>query len=265
MKLKLLYTVSVLLLITFYSCSKKDDNNPSSPQPVGNVSTFYPGNTGSSFSYSIAINNVQAGNRIVTLGGTTTIKGRTYSIQNNFIQLGTDTASAVTFFRMSTDTLFYYIDTTGLYRFIPANLQSSVIIRATDEVKVLGVPLKSGNSWKAYTLTLALGPFSLPVVQLNASYLGQENINLNIANSGQQSKTAEKIQYQMILTIPDSSGNLNQSTTRTYNAKAWFVDGIGLARLEGNAAVLNALSSTSISFSDTTKTAVQTLNSFTIK
>src|SRR5512138_616710 len=100
MKLSLLYTVSLILLITFYSCSKKD-SNPTAPQPAGNISAFYPGKTGSSFSYNSSINNISAGSRIVTIGGTTTKKGNTYTIQKNFAQFGTDTSTAITYFRTS--------------------------------------------------------------------------------------------------------------------------------------------------------------------
>lgn len=264
MKLTLLYAVSLMLLITFYSCSKKDDN-PTSPQPVGNISAFYPGKTGSSFSYNTSINNVSAGSRIVTIGGTTIIKGNTYTIQKNFAQFGTDTSTAITYFRTTGDSLMFYVDTTGLSSFIPASVRGSLIIKAPTEAKVLRVPLSSGSNWSAYSLNVAFPPLvSLDVIQLTAAFAGSENITLNLT-SGTQTIAAQKVQYQMKLSFPDSTFNLSNIQNRFYNATAWFVEGIGLARLEGNAAALQALTRSNITLADTSKTALETLTSFTIK
>jgi hypothetical protein len=264
MKLKALYILSFLLLAAFYSCSK-DNSNPTVVQPVGNVSVFYPGTAGSQFSYSSSVNNVQAGNRVVTIGGITTIKGKQYTTQQNYMTLGTIMSTVNTYYRMTTDSLLFYVDTTGLISFIPASLRSTVTMKAPVDAKVLAVPLNQGSSWPVYSLALASGPFSLNIVQLNALYVGSENLTLNLLNTSPLTKTAEKIHYQLILSIPDSTFDISKIQNKTYDAYGWFVQDIGLVRLDGNAAAVEAITRSSITLADTLKTATEVLTSYSLK
>ena len=259
--------IFAVVLLLFVSCNKSSNpvNNNSNQN---SAAVYYPGNTGSNYNYSVQIDSLggqsSQGERTVSFAGSTTIDNTSYFIQSNSTVLPNSTTNTNSYFRRTDGGVFFYIDTTGLYRFIPASLAASLTVEADKELGVLTSNLDVNNPWKAYKLNVKYGSlFSLSIIDLTAYYQGTEDLTLNL-QSGQVNETAEKINYVFTLSIPDTT-DFNQSNTSTFESTAWFVKDIGLVKCQGNLTVANAISGYDIDFDDTTKTIIQNLTSYEIK
>ena len=266
MKKFVLIIILISALLFYFSCNK-------SSNPVNNntnqtsAAAYYPGNEGSNFDYSIQVDSLgqnTQGERKVAFTGTTAIENTTYFIQSNSNILPASTTNTNTYFRRTDGGVFFFIDTTGLYRFIPASLAGSLTIEADKELGVLTSNLNVNNSWKAYKLNVKFGSlFNISVIDLTAYYQGTEDLTLNI-QSGQVNESAEKINYVFTLSIPDTT-DFTKLNTSTFESTAWFVKDLGLVKCQGNLTVVNAISGYGIDFDDTIKTIVQNLKSYTLK
>ncbi len=105
---------------------------------------------------------------------------------------------------------------------------------------------------------------NINLVSVDASYLGTENVALNLV-SGAQTMSAAKIKYDLTLTIPDPNNIFATPTTRVFSANAWLVDNIGPVKWTGNSAILNAVIAGNVMLSDTTGSVSQSLIDYKLK
>jgi hypothetical protein len=257
MKKSIIILITSLLSLYFSACSKS--SNPVSDNSNQNsAATYFPGEVGSNFNYEIQVDssggNSRFGERLVTFTGTTTKENINYYIQSNNTTLSGVETSTISYFRRTIGGIYYFVDTTGLYRFI-----GNFVAYPDKELGILTNNLSNNATWTVYKMNVSV--FS--IINLTATYQGSEDLVLNL-KSGQVSKTADKIKYSLTLTIPaltDSAKAVNSK----FDASFWFVKDIGLVKNQGNLTVVNAICGYDIDFSDTTKTIVQNLTSYEIK
>jgi hypothetical protein len=126
----------------------------------------------------------------------------------------------------------------------------------------MSTPLSDGLNWQAFKLGLTLLNYN--IIDVEASYMGKENVVLNLT-SGQVTVSAAKIKYIMTLKIPNLNNVFATPYTSTFNATGWFAADIGPVKWEGNGAVLNGFSGGGINLGDTTSTVSQVLTYYNIK
>jgi len=249
--------ISAVLLITLafvlISCDK--DSDPSSPGDGVSASVYYPGQSGSTFTYSVTTDGVSSGQRIVTISSTSELGGN-YLKQTSVM----DTSTAVTYVRRTDSGVYFYVDTTGLADFIPDSLQSVLTLTLDEEVTAFVKTFNTTVDWVAFKMDVNFLTIPYNVINVSSHYEGSEDIS---AIGGTSTYKAEKVRYDMRYTIPNLSGG--QPQVRTFTARVWFVKDIGIARLEGNATVLNAIGGGGIDFADTSKVMTQSLLSYDIK
>lgn len=268
----IIFTVIIILSVVFYSCDSNSPNNDGN-NPGGNsdkvVKDYFPGGIGSSWTYSIGITD-SAGNtynnnatKVNTFKSIDTTGGVDQIVQEgSLVYNGTNVPVREVDLRRTDKGLYVIIDTTGLSSEIPDSVKQllmqylgSAEIKIDTEVQTISVPFFEGQTWKVFALNIAN---AIDAISVEASYDGQEDISVIGEN-----KTAEKIKYTVTFKYPSEKGfPLN---SKTYNAYAWFVEGIGLVKFEGNALLTNVLSGSAIDISDTSRAAVQTLKEYTIK
>jgi hypothetical protein len=161
----------------------------------------------------------------------------------------------LSYFRKTNDSLFYFLDTTGLAASIPDSLKGYISLDA--EMKVLSFPVTENKSWSVFKLSIKYLFFNLNVLTVDASYDGTESVTLHLT-SGDVNKDAVKIKYTLNLSIP------NVPIT-SYTAYAWLVDGIGFVKWQGNGTILNAFTGGGVDLSDTTSVITQSLISYDVK
>jgi hypothetical protein len=254
---KVITTIFAVVLLIFVSCNKS--SNPVSNNTNQNsAAVYYPGNTGSSFNYSVQIDSLggqsSQGERTVSFTGSTTIDNTSYFIQSNSTVLPVSTTNTNSYFRRTDGGVFFFVDTTGLYSYLGS--YTAVIDK---ELDILSGSLDNNVSWKVFKLNV----LSFSIIDLTAYYKGSEGITLNL-NSGQVNKSAEKINYIFTLIIPDIGGPIPPKTS-SFEATCWFVKDLGLVKSQGNLTIINAISGYKIDFADTTKTILQNLTSYEIK
>ena len=188
--------------------------------------------------------------------GTQVKNGTTYNVQIDSFNLGGVGTTSLSFFRKTNDSLYYFLDTTGLASYIPDSLQSNVSLDA--EMKVLAFPVEVNKSWSVFGLSINYLIFHFNVLNVSASYDGNESVLLHL-NSGDVTKDAVKIKYTLGITDPTSA------STNNYYAYAWLVDGIGFVKWQGNATILNAFTGGGIDLTDTTSVITQSLISYNVK
>lgn len=249
MKYSLRILLLVLISLAFVSCS---DDDPASPdESTTPVAAYYPGAAGSTFTYSVQ----GGGERIVNFSESSEHNG-IYIKQTSTI----DTAVSVSFFRRTDAGLYFYIDTTGLSGFIPDSLSSILTLNLDKEVTTFIKTFNTTVDWVAFKMDVNLLTIPYNVIMVNSHYEGTEDL---VITPGSSALRGEKVRYDMKFTIPNMTGGPAQ--TQTFTAHLWFVKDVGIAKLEGNATVLNALSGGGIDFADTNKIMTQSLVSYDIK
>lgn len=250
---------SVLILILallINACNK--DNNSTNP-PVQNDTDYFPNNDGTKYTYSVEKTDSggaqTAGIRNSEYSGTVVKDGNSYQVQIDSLNISGINQISLSYFRKTDDTLFYFLDTTGLSASIPDSLRDLIIL--DHEMKVLSFPVTENKSWSVFKLSITYLIFTLPVLTVDASYDGTESVTLHLT-SGDVSKDAVKIKYTLTLSVP------NVSST-TYTAYAWLVDGIGIVKWQGNGTILNAFTGGGVDLSDTTSVITQSLISYDVK
>ncbi|MCU7494288.1 MAG: hypothetical protein HF314_18475 [Ignavibacteria bacterium] len=265
MKLRVLVLMAFLSGFLLNSC-KNNSTEPAAPENKVTAVNYYPGNVGSRFIYSVDTTGAGGaiGTRTSVFSGTRTIAGTEYISQVSTIKTGLDSVVNTMYFRRSGTGVFFFIDTTGLYKFFPNSLKSQLTLQIDNELQAFNLNLDKNSPWPAFSMNVKYG--SLPtfnIIDLTAYYEGSENLTLNLA-SGQETKQAEKIRYVFKLSIPDLNNPANPSQ-KTFTADTWFVKDIGVVKFQGNGTILGVLSGNGIDFADTTKTVSQNLTSYTIK
>ncbi len=130
------------------------------------------------------------------------------------------------FFRKTDAGIYYYLDTTGFSENLPPEYVSYIpYLKIDQEMLLFSTPLQDGKNWPVFKVNLEEG-ITVTVVDVEAKFLGKENIALNL-NSGTITREAAKIEYSFSLINP-----ITQSR-QTVTADGWFVADIGASKMGG--------------------------------
>ena len=249
------FIIIMILGLLVSACNKDNSTNP----PVQNYTGYFPDGDGTTYTYSIAktdSNGTQTtGTRSTEYSGTEVKNGTTYQVQIDSFNISGLSSVSLSYFRKTNDSLYYFLDTTGLSSSIPDSLQNNISL--DKEMKVLSFPVNENKTWSVFQLSIKYAIFNLNVLTVDGAYDGTENITLNL-NSGDTNKDAVRLKYTLSIKVPGGP-------TTEYNAFAWLVDGIGIVKWQGNAAILDAFAGGGIDLSDTTSVITQNLTSYNIK
>ena len=250
----LVLIISTALLIS--ACKKNNVTNPPVPQDTG----YFPNGDGTRYVYSIEKTDsggtLSAGTRSTEYSGTSVKNGNTYQVQIDSINIAGAVDISLSYFRKTNDTLYYFLDTTGLSAVIPDSLRNNI---AWDrEMKMLSFPVTENKSWSVFRVSVVYLIFNIPVLTVESSYDGTEAVTLNL-NSGDVTENAVKLKYTMTLSIP------NTLSTSTFTAYSWLVEGIGIVKWQGNATILSAFTGGGVNLADTTSVITQSLISYDVK
>ncbi|MBA4250429.1 MAG: hypothetical protein C0425_02670 [Chlorobiaceae bacterium] len=247
--------IVILLGLFFVSCKEGD----TSTNPPAFSDDYFPSHIGYTLGYqldSIAQSGipVKIGNRFTTVTKDTLIAGTPYRIFSDSIVINNVTSRGQSFVRSSSAGVYYFIDTSGLSLVVPDSLRRLMLIDR--EVTALSYPLTIGRSWAPFRLTF----LNIPIIDFTALVEAEEKIQIN-ANNTNYNFDAKRIGYRLKLFIPDltMTGNV---INLEFNAKGWFVKGIGLVKLEGNSSIIGFFNGGDINISDTTSVLSQKLISF---
>lgn len=270
MKKNIVLSLSILIAFALISCSKSD-NPAESETSVTVAADYYPGGVGSSYTYNSTYkhnSSTDNGTRTSTYETKESKDNTEYTKQKNTSIFGNLQVESSLYFRTSDSGIYFYIDTTGFGSTIDslkaaAGISLDVSITADPEINVFSAPLTANKTWHAYKLNLSIsGLFNIPLIDVTATYMGTEDISVAATNS---TKSAEKIKYDLTLTLPEVKNGSITTSSSVFGANVWYVKGIGAVKLDGNGLILDALSSGVINFSDSTSTITQTLTSFQLK
>lgn len=249
------FIIIMILSLLVSACNKDNSTNP----PVQNYTGYFPDGDGTTYTYSIAktdSNGTQTtGTRSTEYSGTEVKNGTTYQVQIDSFNISGLSSVSLSYFRKTNDSLYYFLDTTGLSSSIPDTLQNNISL--DKEMKVLSFPVNENKTWSVFQLSIKYAIFNLNVLTVDGAYDGTENITLNL-NSGDTNKDAVRLKYTLSINVPGGP-------TTEYNAFAWLVDGIGIVKWQGNAAILDAFAGGGIDLSDTTSVITQNLTSYNVK
>ena len=271
---KIVLILSVVGLIFIAACSKSD-NPTGSGNGSGSSDTtnYFPNANGNYYKYSIngtdSTGTHLTGTRSESYSGTKTILGTDYQIQIDTTTFSNISSSSESYVRKSQPAagssnygVYVYLDTSGISDLIPDSLLQ--YLKISDEMTLYSFPLADVNSWPVLNVKLDFGIIAITLVDVKATYIGTENVNLNLV-SGSKTMSAAKIKYDLTLTIPDVNNVFGTPTTQVYTAYAWLVSNIGPVKWDGNASLLNAIVGGDIVLADTSGTLSQSLIDYKLK
>jgi hypothetical protein len=253
MRIRLYIAALMVLSLMFAAC--KDDSSPVDPGPGGNTENYFPDNNNAYYRYEVIYQDttgaVFEGERSTRYSGTNEISGTTYIRQIDSLNLEGNISSSESFFRKTNLGVYYYLDTTGLSEIIPAEYLSLFTI--SNEMTAVVLPLQQTSAWTVFFMSILNNDF----VRVEANVTGKETITINLI-SGDISRESLKIRYLLSVYVPDPD-NILVGTYETYETFAWIVEGIGIVRWEGNAAVMAAFTGGGIDIDESAAQATQNL------
>jgi archaellum component FlaG (FlaF/FlaG flagellin family) len=256
--------VMIIVTLVISSCKKADNSVNSDNTNVDN-SDYFPATVGNYYKYNFQRTDSTG----IPITGITNTRyqspsgpagnGVIYDIMqidsissNGFVNIYTS------FFRKGDNGIYYFLDTTGFAENLPPEFAAYLpYLKIDQELLLLTSSLKDGDKWPVFKVNLEQG-IALTVVDVEASYLGKENITLNL-QSGTVTRPAVKIQYDFSLINP-----LNQ-TKQTVTAYGWFVANVGAVQWQGNALLLDVFTRGEINFADSTNTGSENLIDYNLK
>ena len=259
--MKKIILLSLVAAITFgyWGCKKSESEGPTSP---GTTENYFPNNEGTSYKYSYSRTDSSGqsnGTRTTYYKGSITIKGTSYKVQIDSLNLSASLEVDTSYFRTTSAGTYFFIDTTG---FAASITDSSLIplipyVTIDNELSAYSFPLQAGKTWPVFKINLAT--LNITVVDVSALVVGKEPINLNLI-SGSTSKEALKVKFTLTLKL-----NPFSTSVQTYIANAWLVQDIGPAKWEGSGTLVNVFTGLGIDFADTITVVNQSLIDFSIK
>jgi hypothetical protein len=253
MKLKIYVAVIMVMSLLFAACKK--ESSPVDPGNGGNTQNYFPDNNNAFYKYDVVYQDttdaVYEGERTTRYSGTVDISGTTYIRQIDSINLEGNITTGESFFRKSNMGVYYYLDTTGISEIFPAEYLS--LITLSTEMTAFTSPLNENSVWTVFLMSI----LNNDLLRVEANVTGRENITINLL-SGSVNREALKIKYLLRLYIPDPE-NLLMGTYETFETYAWIVDGIGVVRWEGSAAVVAAFTGGGIDIDETAAIVTQNL------
>lgn len=259
MKNKLILSFLVFsFLVLISSCKKNSSTEPNPPAQTGN---YFPNNDGTYYKYNMqktdSTGAQTTGTRTSRYDGTSNQNGTDYQKDIDSITIANQTVVSNSYFRTTNTGVFYFVDTTGLFTYIPDSLKSYLTV--DNEMRAFYFPLSDVNDWSVFKININyLGIISFNPIEVHAYYEGMENVTLNLT-TGSVTKSAEKVRYE--LSVKDNPfGNATN-----YEAYVWVVDNIGVVKWQGNGTILNAFTGGGIDFTDTTSVVTQSLVDYNIQ
>jgi hypothetical protein len=254
--------VLVILIISFVMFNGCNQNSTQPPVNQDN-SNYFPNGDGTYYKYSTEVSNANGTNTVninsTTYSGSALLRNTNYQRQIDTVVLGLN-ATSISYFRKSSAGTYYFLDTTGISKYIPATYSQALTF--STELQILNTPLSDGLKWQAYKVGVPILQYNF--IDVEATYLGKENVTLNLL-SGAVTVSAAKMQYIMTLQFPNPNNILGTPAKGTFIAYGWFAADIGPVKWSGNSIVLNSFSGTGINLSDTTKNVSQDLIYYSIK
>jgi hypothetical protein len=120
----------------------------------------------------------------------------------------------------------------------------------------------STGFWTAYRMNLKIGNvYNINIVDVTAHYQGKENVFIEPDTTN---RAAEKIRFDITISTPDAANITAPPIVQKYITTGWFVENIGLVKLEGNGLLINTLSGGGIDFADTSRSIRQEITSYNI-
>jgi hypothetical protein len=144
------------------------------------------------------------------------------------------------YFRDSERGSYIYADTSGLTALVPDSLLAFFGDDSLDAIDVdvefvaLSYPLDAGRQWPAFRITALI--YSL--VGLDASVAPREELTLAL-DDGERTFEAVPVSYTLTVAAPDTTTGFARE--ETFEARAWYAEGVGVVKIEGDAVVLYAL------------------------
>ncbi len=272
MKKHHLIYIAFLFLFLLAACSESDSPTEPGENTGGGAALYYPGGVGSSFIYSkdtldrSSANYVNIGQRTSSFQSSRNESGTSIFTQiNRTVGTGSMDTSSVEFWR-SNNGVYFLVDTSGFSEFlgeIPDSISNLLTFTIDSQMNAFSAPLTSGKVWSAFKLNIGIPAFGISrsLIEVSGAYKGQETVTVPPNND---SRTAERIDYTIKLSIPDES-NILDTTSQYYSGKAWFVENVGLVKLEGNALLINTIGSGVIDLADSSSVIRETLTSYELK
>ncbi|MDR3625767.1 MAG: hypothetical protein P4L45_02990 [Ignavibacteriaceae bacterium] len=256
----------ISILFSLNACKNNSTNPGDSNTNTGSPTTYFPNNDGTSYKYSVVKTDSAQYQTSVTrtayYSGTTVSGSITYQKEIDSVgSLGLANVSTSLFVK-DNNGVYFHVDTTGLYKVIPAAYKDYISI--DQSIEILKTSFQDGNSWAAFSLGLKYSTLSLTIAKVDAVFKGIEQVTLGLT-TGTVTLSAAKIQYTLTLSIPDPNNLFATPSKSTFTANAWFADKIGIVKIDGNATILDTFTGNGINFADTTSTATQSLIKYNIK
>lgn len=252
MKQKLIYLLTISLLVFFAACSESDED-PTEPTDGDTAEQYYPGGVGSTFTYegeSTDSNNVNTPyQREVTYSQTQTENNTEYILQKNAITVGPSTTTGEFLFRTSSTGMFIYIDP-AVFTEILDSIDTggvSIDIEADPELRLIAYPFANTPTWNAFSVSVDVSIISVNIFELTGNYRGKETVTVM-----DNDLDAEKVEYVATIKIPESVDQFLSGSydTITLSAFAWFVKDVGLVKIQGSGLILGAFGSGELEFED---------------
>ncbi|MCZ6702149.1 MAG: hypothetical protein O6940_03810 [Ignavibacteria bacterium] len=248
----------IVNLLAFNYCSDEESTNP--PDNNSPPVNFFPSGDGTNYTYDVeqvdSIGNMQSGLRYTLYDGVSTIESTQYQNQFDSLILETINITGTANFRKTGTGVFYFVDTTGISDIVPDSLFS--VISLPSESRLLLFPLEEGSFWPVYSITISNQNINFSPLVINGVFAEKEKITINLIN-GDIEAEATRVEYTFSI-ITD----LTQPPQRL-TANAWFVDDIGIVKLEGRSILINLITGGGLEISDTTSIVTQSLIDFEIK
>ncbi len=260
MKYKLaIFTLIISAAFLFNACKEESPTSGENPPPPAQGG-YFPNADGNYYKYAIEREDSNGtkttGTRSTTYTGTQVVGNTTYQIQIDSITIAGISGVSASLFWKSETGVFYFIDTTGLSEFIPADLPVTIGIDSV--LRAFTFPFSSVSSWPVFVMNASIGSLlSLKVIEITGAYQGDEQVQLNLS-SGQQTVSAAKIKFTLTLNIPDDPANPFVVIPRSYDAFCWIADDVGIVKWQGNGTILNLFSG-NIDLADTNTVTTQSL------
>jgi hypothetical protein len=266
---------SLIIVLVMISCNE-NGNGPTNPAAQELASGYYPGGLGSTFNFRYdTLNNAS---NVFESVGTRFSEFTDYAVSGtseNIVQENTQTINGINTnstlkLRRTNAGVYFLIDSLDLLPLLetlPDSLKDRIEFQVDNEIIALSTPLQPTKNWSAFKAVVTLKDFgiSLTLVELKVYYEGEEELFIEAVSENRMSK---KIRYEFRLSIPDITTTdltalLNPPTT-TFSTECWFVEDVGLVKLEGNSFLINSLNSGSLTMSDTSGTAREVLTSYNL-
>lgn len=247
----------LLIAAAVLTACSDDGDGPTDPNGEAEVtaSAYYPGNTGTTHNYRTDTLNTttqeydQVGTRESRYSGTQTESGTEYIVQ-------THTTSTLVLpepdetdmlFRTTDAGVYVYVDTTGLSDLVAelaAEYEIEVSVNPDVEITMLSTPLETGRTWTAYKLNIEIEGLdaALSLVDITANYMGEESVTF-----GSETQSAAKIVYDIKVSVPNPQ-TVFPFESETYTATGWYVENVGLVKLEAPGILLSLFSADDLDF-----------------